>query len=268
MTHKAAIFFAVMSAIVLLMRAYLAPEPTKILRIGYTSEPPYSQISQQGQPLGLFPEMAQKIAKELNVDELQWVLLSFDSLIPALRDQRIDLIAAGMTITQSRQQKVCFAQPVVASVTGVLSSIDKKKYLPDTPFLQQSLKLVVINGSAESERVREQVLEHNIMEVEDAHLGLLAIERGKADAMLMTEPSLNYLNTLASQSLKVDKLSDWIDKPQLAAFAFSHKSKDFLERWNLAQQKVLASAWFKQAAAGHGFSSEFTYNENLQCTAS
>ncbi len=93
---------------------------SQILKVGYTQEAPYSRISAQGAAAGVFPDMAKKVADDLGYERIEWVLLSFDNLIPALKDNRIDLIAAGMSISKSRSEMLCFARPLVSSASAFL----------------------------------------------------------------------------------------------------------------------------------------------------
>lgn len=62
--------------------------------------------------LGIDIEIAAYIAKKMN-KELVITDMEFDSLIPSLTSSKIDMIAAGMTVTDERKQNVNFSDPYI-----------------------------------------------------------------------------------------------------------------------------------------------------------
>jgi len=62
--------------------------------------------------LGIDIEIAAYIAKSMNM-ELEITDMDFDGLIPALVTNKIDLIAAGMTVTEERKENVNFSDPYI-----------------------------------------------------------------------------------------------------------------------------------------------------------
>lgn len=65
---------------------------------------------QNGQVVGFDVDLAQEIAKDTG-RELKIEELSFDGLIPALQAGRVDMIIAGMTVTEDRARNVNFSDP-------------------------------------------------------------------------------------------------------------------------------------------------------------
>lgn len=63
--------------------------------------PPYETINEQGDIVGFDIDVAQKIAKKLN-KTLVIKDMSFDSLLISLQQGKIDIILAGLSITQAR----------------------------------------------------------------------------------------------------------------------------------------------------------------------
>jgi membrane-bound lytic murein transglycosylase MltF len=81
----------------------------------------------QGRPRGIEYELLKRYEKFLNQNHkkkapqiklIYWVL-PFDQLIPALLEGRGDIIAAGMTITPQRQEKVAFTQPYIKNINEI-----------------------------------------------------------------------------------------------------------------------------------------------------
>lgn len=72
--------------------------------------PPFEYVDKDNNIVGFDIDIAKKIAEELGV-ELEIVNLPFDSLIPAIMSDKIDLIIAGMTITKERAKVIDFSIP-------------------------------------------------------------------------------------------------------------------------------------------------------------
>lgn len=85
-----------------------------VLRVGTSGDYPpfefYTEVDGERQLVGMDISIAQDIAQDLGVELEMNDLGSFDSLIPALESGQIDMILAGMTPTEERQQNVDFSQ--------------------------------------------------------------------------------------------------------------------------------------------------------------
>lgn len=69
--------------------------------------PPFEFLNESGQVTGFDMDLAGLVAHKLGM-ELQVSDMNFDGLIPALMSGKIDLIAAGMTVTDERSKVVQF----------------------------------------------------------------------------------------------------------------------------------------------------------------
>lgn len=243
-------------------------EQSKILKVGYTQEAPYSYISPQGKAAGLFPDMVKSVTNELGYEKVEWVLLSFDSLMPALAESRIDLIAAGMAVNQQRSKSICFAQPLVSASSAVIYDSNNERIEAKQSILKQDIIFSAIYGSVEAKFLKEEVHPHSIIEVEDPFLGLLAIKKGHADALLMTEPTLTQLRDknkgLSAQPVETAKLTNMQDMRVVqlnkigvhqAAFAFRREDSALVARWNKVQRRHSGEKDFRRKASKLGFSS-------------
>lgn len=77
-----------------------------VLIVGTNTEfPPYEMINQSGEIIGFDIDTAKIIAQKLN-KKLIVKDMAFDALIIALKQNKIDLIISGMSITQSRKNEI------------------------------------------------------------------------------------------------------------------------------------------------------------------
>lgn len=88
------------------------------ITIGFANEVPYGFEGEDGEPTGEAPTVADEVLAELGVDEIEGVVVDFDSLIPGLNADRFDMIAAGMFITEERAEQALFSDPDYCAATA------------------------------------------------------------------------------------------------------------------------------------------------------
>ena len=72
------------------------------IRIAVANEIPYGYVDPNGEALGAGPDVAKKIVAELGIENIEWVATGFSSLIPGLKADRFDMVAAEMAILPDR----------------------------------------------------------------------------------------------------------------------------------------------------------------------
>lgn len=93
------------------MPTFPAEGTAGVLRLGTAAvTEPFSFIDGTHQVVGFDIELARRIAQKQNM-KLEIVNMEFGSMIPALMSGKVDMIAACLTVTEERAQKVLFSQP-------------------------------------------------------------------------------------------------------------------------------------------------------------
>ncbi|RLG89501.1 MAG: basic amino acid ABC transporter substrate-binding protein [Thermoprotei archaeon] len=88
------------------------PPPKKLLKVGTSPDfPPFEYIDEKGNVVGFDMDLIRALAKKIGYDDIEIITMDFDALIPALKQGKIDVIAAGMTITEKRKEEVDFTIP-------------------------------------------------------------------------------------------------------------------------------------------------------------
>ncbi len=90
-----------------------------VLRAGYTPTYPPVVFVQNGQPAGIEIDLARQLAADLGMP-LRLIEMEWDKLIPALVAGDIDIIMAGMTITDARRVRMDFSRPYLRTGQLVL----------------------------------------------------------------------------------------------------------------------------------------------------
>ena len=81
----------------------------EVLRLGTCKVlPPFTFTNDKGEPSGMDIEMARMIAARLN-RPLEILVMEFGELIPALLNNRVDVIGGAITITPERQKIISFS---------------------------------------------------------------------------------------------------------------------------------------------------------------
>jgi polar amino acid transport system substrate-binding protein len=90
------------------------PPDKSILRVGVSTNAPPLIYKQGNKIVGLEAEFAQELAKDLG-KSLRFIELKWKDLIPALLENRIDIIMSGMTRTPLREVRIAFTIPYFTS---------------------------------------------------------------------------------------------------------------------------------------------------------
>ena len=92
------------------------------LRVGVTTTSPPFVFKQSGEIVGLDAEMAREFARYIGKTP-RFVDLKWDEQIPALLENRTDIIMSGMSITNMRKLSIAFSQPYYRS--GLMAMVRK-----------------------------------------------------------------------------------------------------------------------------------------------
>ena len=103
-------------------------EPAKVLRVG--TEPTFAPFEFQKEGSkdydGFDLDLARAVGKQMGV-KVEIVNMGFDALIPALNANNIDMVAAGMSITEERQKAVTFSEAYYTSGLIIMVNKDNKE---------------------------------------------------------------------------------------------------------------------------------------------
>lgn len=94
------------------------------LRVGVTTTSPPFVFKQSGEIVGLDAEMAREFARFIGKTP-RFVELKWDDQIPALLENRTDIIMSGMSITNMRKMSIAFSQPYYRS--GLMAMVRKSE---------------------------------------------------------------------------------------------------------------------------------------------
>lgn len=168
---------------------------TGMIRIGYAPEAPFSYRDATGNVVGEEATVITWVMRRLGVNQLEWVQTEWADLIPGLQAGRFDLIASGMFITCERTKIVTFSQPTFAlSPAMLVAKTNPLQIQSFSDFQRPDRRLAVMRGSREAEIAQILGIDaEQLLFVPDVQTGLAAVIAGRADALVLTDISVDLL---------------------------------------------------------------------------
>ena len=117
------------------------------LRVGITPDYPPLVFREVEATNGLEIDLARALGAELN-RRIEFVVLRWDQQIPALLENRTDIIMSGMSITKARQLRIAFSEPYLHSqLRAIFRRGDAARFKTAADILQSNCKIGVIPGT-------------------------------------------------------------------------------------------------------------------------
>src|SRR6056297_2852839 len=164
--------------------------------------PPYEFRDEDNNLMGFDIELMESIAEHAGF-EIEWKDMPFDSLIPALLSEKIDIIAAGLSATPERAERVAFSVPYEISLSTfiVKKGNDSIKTVEDLKGKTVTAQLGTVQETYS--KGLEDVHVKAFQKFDDC---VREVALGRADATLMDKPV----------ALKFVKQKDFKGKVQIA----------------------------------------------------
>ncbi|NYT79468.1 ectoine/hydroxyectoine ABC transporter substrate-binding protein EhuB [Alcaligenaceae bacterium] len=230
------------------------------VRIAVANEIPYGYMDMSGKAKGAGPEVAQHIMDELGIKKVEWITTNFGSLIPGLRANRFDMVAAEMAILPQRCKEVLFSEPDTSYGEGLLVA----KGNPDNihtfeSFAKNDKKIAIMAGADQLEMLQELgVSEDRMVTIASNADAISTVATGRASAYAATSLTVSEL---AKKSDKVEPAADFTDpviggKPARSwgGFTFNQGSEDFRDAVNGELKKFKQTPEWKKILETYGFS--------------
>lgn len=169
------------------------------LRMGTNATfPPYETVDENNNVVGIDADIAQAVADKLGMN-LEIVNMEFDSLIPALGSDQIDIVLAGMTVTPERQEQVDFTDSYATGIQSIIvpedSAIASVDDLADK-------KVGVQTGTTGDIYCTDDLGEDHVQRFESGVVATQALVNGQIDAVVIdNEPAKAYVE--ANSGLKI-----------------------------------------------------------------
>lgn len=174
----------------------VAPDAS-ILRVGVSTNYPPLIFKENKAVTGLEAQLALALARDLG-KEAVFVELLWRDQIPALLDNRIDIIMSGMSVTKMRQEKIAFSNPYFKTGQMVLLGRGSEFQAMDSffTFAAQSvaMRLGVVAGTTGETFVKHKFKRARAIRSYPTHAeAVYALDQGQIDAMIHDGPIILML---------------------------------------------------------------------------
>ena len=201
--------------------------------------PPYEYYDDEsGEIVGIDAEVAAAICEKLGYD-VEIVDMDFDALIPAVANGKIDMVLAGLTVTDERKQSVDFTTSYATGVQVVIVKEDSDITSVDDLFAEgANHKIGVQQGTTGDLYCTWDIDDAGLGSVEPFQSGtdaVLALTSGKVDCVVIdNEPAKNYI--AANEGLKILDTEYAVEDYAIALA----KDSELTEKINAAQEELFA----------------------------
>lgn len=234
------------------------------ITVGIAGEAPYGFRNKQGEVTGEAPEVARAVFKNLGIPKMKAEITDFKGLIPGLRAQHFDVVAAGMYITPERCKSIAFSIPDYTAPTAFLVPKGNPKNITRFSDVANSkdIKLGVMKGAVEYGYAQDLGVADDQIEIYGKQNGLFqAVADGRVYCAALTNISLNHLvqNHSGAELEVTEGFSPTIDgekQLQAGAFGFRPGNDNLRKAFNSELRKLQQSGKWVQIVKPFGFSEE------------
>ena len=205
--------------------------------------PPYEFYGEDSQPTGIDIEIAKAIAEKLGY-EIEVVDIEFAQCIPGVQSGKYDFAAAGMTVTEERQQMVQFTDTYATGIQVIIAPEDAAfESLDDIVEANGSVKVGVQMGTTGDLYTTWDYEDEGKGTVERYASGAAAVQAllaGKVDCVVIdNEPAKNFV--AQNEGLKILDTAYAVED---YAMAFSKESPIFAD-FNAALAELIEDGTVK-----------------------
>lgn len=202
-----------------------------VLRMGTNATfPPYEYVDENNEVAGIDADIAAAIADKLGM-ELEITDMAFDSLIPALQSDTIDIALAGMTVDPERAESVNFTDSYATGVQVIIVPEGSDIASPDD---LEGKNIGVQTGTTGDLYCTDVYGQEFVKQFDNGPLAVAALLNGQVDCVVIdNEPAKNYV--AANEGLKI---LDTAYANEDYAAALAKEDTELYEQVNAAIQEL------------------------------
>ena len=230
------------------------------IRIAVANEIPYGYVDPNGEALGAGPDVAKALMEQLGVENIEWVTTNFSSLIPGLKADRFDMVAAEMAILPDRCDQVLFSEPNSSYGEGLLVAEGNPKGIHSySDFADNAdYKVAIMAGADQLEMLQKLgVADANMVTIAANADAISTVATGRADAYAATSLTASGL---ADQGDGVELAGDFTDPVidgvavrSWGGFTFASGNEELRDAVNEALAEFKQTPEWAETLSGYGF---------------
>ena len=172
-----------------------------------------------GFDIDLVETLAQRLNKKISIKDM-----SFDALIPEAQLGSIDIIAAGLTPTEQRAQRILFTKPYITSDPLMIITNAKNSSINGVADLKG--KSVVVNEGFTADFYASKLPEIQLTRLATTTESFLSLQSGRSDAFISAKSAVKpFFEKYSTNEYKIIPIEGTSDS---YALALSKKAADLL----------------------------------------
>lgn len=232
------------------------------IRAATANEVPYSYMQPDGTSAGIGPDVANQVLKSMGIEEVNWTVTPFGTLIPGLKARRYDFVAAEQNISPERCKQVAFTEPNSSYGEGLLVKKGNPKGLTTYADIAKdpSLTVAVVSGANNVDFLRAVGVKDDQIVFIQANADAIPTVQSRVDAYAATELTVSELAKDQDQVEQVSPFTDPVvnDQPvrNYGGFAFRPEDKELRDAFNAALVEFRQTDEYKAILANYGLSEQ------------
>jgi polar amino acid transport system substrate-binding protein len=228
------------------------------LRVAYYNFAPFAYVNESGEVIGEQVEILRTVLEKMGLKVRLEISTEWGNLIPGLKADRFDIVAAAMFVTPKRCAEVAFSEPTFGIQQAIVVPQGNPKELSNYDSVRDTqATMAAIAGTAQVDWAKSVgVEESRIMQIPDTPTGLAAIRAGRADAFAIDAPGARL--AIASDGgagfEMLEPFSEVDGKPASphGAYAFRQDEAEFVKKFNAALAEFIGTPEHIAIMEAHG----------------
>ena len=223
-----------------------------VIKIGLSLFVPWSMRDKKGELIGFELDVGRQLAEDMGV-EAEFLVTSWDGIIPALVAGKFDAIISGMSVTAQRNLTVNFSNPYAYSGLTVLANRQMTEGFTLEDFDREDVIFATRRGATPAVVIAEMFPNAQLLQFDEDRAAAQEVLNGNAHATMAAQPTPNREANNYPDTLYVpfDKLWD----PRGEAFAIRKGDPDALNYFNNWISQAWRTGWL-QARHDYWFKSQ------------
>lgn len=164
------------------------------IRVANTQvNPPFSFVDESNEVVGYDVDVAEEVARRLGIDDVEYVVGTFQTFIPGLQSNKWDAVVAGLTITEERRNQVEFSCSYLVNdiaVFAVPGGGSDEDFEDEEDLVGK--RVAVTAGGVQEEQI-SRIDGVDVMTYDNATLALRDVATGRADLYVGSKFTGAYL---------------------------------------------------------------------------
>jgi polar amino acid transport system substrate-binding protein len=228
------------------------------IRVAVANEIPYGFVNASGDAEGFGPQVAKIVLHKMGIDNIQWVVTEFGSLIPGLKAGRFDMVAAEQAINPARCQQVLFSHPNTTYGEGFLVKKGNPKDVTSyKDFVEnKNLKFGIMSGADQLKFAHDyNIPDSQIVSVGSNADAAAAVATGRMSAYAatyLTAYNLAQKEPNKLQAIGVNPIINGKSERSWGAFTFAKNESDFVNAFNKVLDQVHQTDQYTKILKSYG----------------